>query len=151
MQYITNSWTYDLHTMVIDLNGTLTVGGMLDIAIVPLLKQLKEDGWTLCLLTGNQRWNADMFSKYGLDIVKVANAAEKEEYILSLDVDWCVAIGNARIDIGMFKHAKVSVATLQAEWIHTDILSHVDIIVPSMLNALELFIDPNRFAATMKV
>ena len=61
------------------------------------------------------------------------------------------AIGNARIDMGTFKQAKVSIATLQAEGIHTEILEHVDIIVPSILDALNFFLDEHTFSSTMRI
>ena len=54
------------------------------------------------------------------------------------------------VSIGKFKHAKLSIATLQAEWIHTGILKYVDIIVPSIVNALDFFLDTSTFQATMR-
>ena len=151
MLYTTNSHDYELDTLILDLNGTLTVGGVMDETIVPLLQWLQDAWWKCYLLTGNQRWNAHVFETYWLEIIEVSDAAGKEAFIRSLHVEHCVAIGNARIDIGMFKHAKISIATLQGEWIHKDIIDHVDIIVPSMKNALELLVDTDRFAATMKI
>ena len=151
MKFTTNELIYDLDTMVIDLNGTLTVGGVIDDKVKESLKELSWLGRRLILLTWNQRGNADQFAQYGMEIIKASNAHAKEGFIMSLDIDKCVAIGNARIDIWMFKHVAISIATLQAEGIHKDIIEFVDIIVPSMESALNLFIDPNRFAATMKI
>ena len=151
MKYITNSETYHLDTVVIDLNWTLVVWGEMEEEVKESLQQLKEKWFTLYLLTGDQRWEAHLYEKYWLEIIKVKNSEEKEAFIKTLNTESCIAIGNARIDIGMFKHAKVSIATIQGEWIHTWILSYVDILIPSMVDALKLFIDPDRFAATMKV
>jgi soluble P-type ATPase len=44
----------------------------------------------------------------------------------------------------------LSVATLQAEGIHTGIIPYVDIIVPNINDALDLFADANTMAATMR-
>jgi soluble P-type ATPase len=87
----------------------------------------------------------------GLDVVIAKNAAEKQSFVRTLDSENLVAVWNARIDKWMFDEAAVSIATLQAEWIHASILWYVDILVPSMADALQLFLDPNRFAATMKI
>jgi len=151
MEFVTNETSYDLDSMVIDLNWTLTVWGEIENAVIDSLQKLQNLWWNLYLLTWNQRWNADIFEKYWLEIIKVKNAQEKEDFVLSLDTKKCVAIWNARIDIGMFKHAEISIATLQAEWIHSKILDYADIIVPSMNDALSLFIDKDRFCATMKI
>lgn len=151
MLYTSNNQSYELDTMLIDLNGTLCVWWVIDSWVPPLLAKLKSMWWKLLLLTGNQRGNADTFAQYGLDIIVAKNAQEKASYVATLDTEKCVAIGNARIDIGMFQQAKISIATLQDEGIHANVLSHVDIIVPSMRAALSLFVDKDRFAATMKM
>ena len=56
----------------------------------------------------------------------------------------------ARIDIETFKHAKISILTLQSEGIHVDVIPFADIIVPSVIDALDLFIDKDSLIATMK-
>ena len=66
------------------------------------------------------------------------------------DKEKTAAIGNARIDIGTFQNAKISIATLQAEGIHSGILSYVDIIVPSIESALQLFIDKKSLEGTLR-
>ena len=75
---------------------------------------------------------------------------EKKKNFLTFDVNKTAAIGNARIDIGKFKHAKLSIATLQAEGIHTEILKYVDVIVPTINDALDFFLDEDTFKGTMR-
>ena len=74
---------------------------------------------------------------------------EIRELVTSIGKEKTVAIGNARIDIGMFQNAALSIATIQSEWIHTAILEHVDIIIPNIEDALDLFIDWDSLRATM--
>jgi len=76
---------------------------------------------------------------------------EKEEAMKNLNSQTTAAIGNARIDIGTFKHAKLSIATLQSEGIHAEILKYVDVVVSSINDALDFFIDKNTFSATMRI
>jgi hydroxymethylpyrimidine pyrophosphatase-like HAD family hydrolase len=45
--------------------------------------------------------------------VIAGDAEAKKQFALSCDIHKMVAIGNARIDIGMFEFAKISIATLQ--------------------------------------
>jgi soluble P-type ATPase len=141
----------EINTIVLDLNGTLSVMGKIVEGVVERIAVLKKLGINVILFTGDQRGNAADFCKeLGIEFRKASNSAEKEKLFLELDSNTTAAIGNARIDIGKFKHAALSIATLQAEGIHAGILSYVDIIVPCINNALDLFIDADALKATMR-
>lgn len=141
----------EINTIVFDLNGTLQVNGAISPQIKPKLKQLSQVGIELIIFTGDARGNAaNIADDLCIDFIKTANSKEKEKEFLKFDTNTTAAVGNARIDIGMFKHARVSVATLQAEGIHTDILKYVDILVPRIEDALDFFIDKKTFNATMR-
>jgi soluble P-type ATPase len=86
-----------------------------------------------------------------LNLKKQFQKKIKSCFFLENDIETTAAIGNARIDIGKFKHAKLSIATLQSEGIHTGILPYVDIIVPNINDALDLFIDSDALIATMRI
>lgn len=151
MQYITNSWIYEYDTIVLDLNGTLTVYGDLDARVHDLIVSLMDVWYRIILLTGDQRWNSFSFDSLGIEVVVVTSWQEKRQCVENIWSSWIIAIWNARIDIGMFDVSHLRIATLQSEWIHASIVSHVDIIVPSIVDALQLLIDHDVFAATMKI
>ncbi|EKE06171.1 MAG: hypothetical protein ACD_19C00066G0001 [uncultured bacterium] len=141
----------ELDTIILDLNGTLSVNGALVVGVKEQLAKLKKMGYVIYLFTGDQRGNATVLAReIGLEVQKATTAEEKEILTSKLDTNKTVAIGNARIDIGTFKKTKLRIATLQAEGIHTDILNFVDIIVPSIVDALNLLINPDIFNATMR-
>lgn len=141
----------ELENIILDLNGTLAVGGVLVDGVEVRLLKLKELGYKLFLFTGDLRGNAAILAdKIGVEVQLATNTEEKEALTKKLDVNKTVAIGNARIDIGTFSSTKLRIATLQAEGIHADILKYVDVIVPSINDALDLLIDPNIFNATMR-
>jgi soluble P-type ATPase len=151
MLYSTNSWTYEFDTILIDLNGMLTVYGSIDDSTQNALLKLKELWYNLILLTWDQRWNAEYFESLWLKIVIAKDSKAKADFAKTCVKENTVAIGNARIDIGMFKEVGLRIATLQSEWIHAWILGYIDIIVPSFVAACQLLIDSDVFAATMKV
>jgi P-type E1-E2 ATPase len=141
----------ELKTIVLDLNGTLAVKGKIVSGVKNRLRELKKMGYSMVFFSGDQRGNAqELADTLGIEFRKALNSAEKEKHLLQMESDKTVAIGNARIDIGMFKHAKVSIATVQAEGIHSGILNYVDIIVPCITDALDILIDENTFSATMR-
>lgn len=141
----------EITTIVLDLNGTLSVNGAIPEGVQERLIQLRDLGFAIILFTGDQRGTAaQLCNDLGIELQRASSGEEKEALFLKLDTEHTAAIGNARIDIGTFKHAKLSIATLQAEGIHTDIIEHVDVIVPSITHALDFFIDPDILAATMR-
>jgi soluble P-type ATPase len=148
---IPNSETIKINTIVLDLNGTLSVHGRMVEGARERLEKLKKLGFKIILFSGDQRGNASVLcDELGIEFRKAETGADKEKFFLELDTEHTAAIGNARIDIGKFKHAKLSIATLQAEGIHAGILKHVDIIVPTINDALDIFIDPNALIATLR-
>ncbi|MFA8435813.1 MAG: hypothetical protein ACEPOZ_14950 [Marinifilaceae bacterium] len=140
-----------IDTLVVDSNGTMTVKGEIVPGVIEKVHHLQSLGVNVVMISSDQRGNArDLAQSSGISYYEAANSREKEDILLSLGSQNVAAIGNARIDIGLFVQSIVSVATLQAEGIHKDIIDHVDVIVPSVNDALDFFLDENTFIATMK-
>ncbi len=140
-----------LENIILDLNGTLAVNGELVSGVPEKISILKNLGFKIFLFTGDQRGNASLLAEsLGIEVKKALSSDQKEMLTRELDIERTVAIGNARIDIGTFKPCKLRIATLQSEGIHSEILKHIDIIVPSIIDAFNLLIDPNIFNATMR-
>jgi P-type E1-E2 ATPase len=149
---VTGVGEIELNTIVLDLNGTLQVQDEIVAGAKERLAKLRELGYKIYLFTGDQRGNAaEVCADLGIDYKVTKSTEEKAQGMQEFNKENTVAIGNARIDIGMFENAKVRIATLQAEGIHAGILGHVDVITNSINDALDLLIDPNTFAATMRL
>jgi len=141
----------ELTNIILDLNGTLAINGKLVEGVKNRLVKLKQMGFNLYLFTGDQRGNAiDLASEISIKVQKATTSDEKEALTMKLETEKTVAIGNARIDIGTFKSCKLRIGTLQAEGIHTEILPYIDILVPSINDALDLLINSDVFNATMR-
>jgi soluble P-type ATPase len=141
-----------LDTIILDLNGTLAVDGKLVEGVITRIEKLKELGFKLWLFTGDQRGTAAMQAReLGIELMFAKNTSEKAECAKKCNFETTVAIGNARIDIGTFENARIKIATLQKEGIHAGIIPHIDIIIPSINDALDLLINPDSFNATMRL
>ena len=147
-----NNRTIEIENIILDLNGTLANYGRVSERSKELLQQLKQLNYNIILISGDIRGNASVIAKE-LDITLLlgANSQEKAQQMQLFDKEKTVAIGNARIDIGTFQNAIISIATLQSEGIHVGILKHVDIIVPSIEDALNLFIEPKALEGTLRI
>ncbi|MBN2669163.1 MAG: hypothetical protein JXR60_08030 [Bacteroidales bacterium] len=151
MEIQTAERTYQISTIVLDLNGTLAVHGKIASSTLKLLDELKKLGLRLVLISGDIRGNAiERAQELGLEAYIAKNSTEKAIVMQQFDKNSTVAIGNARIDIGTFENASLSIATLQDEGIHPAILPYVDILVPSIDAALALFLNPKSLEATLR-
>lgn len=155
----TNSMQYDipgsgpLHikTIILDLNGTLSVGGVIPDGVASRLAAIKQLGIDLVLFTGNTRNDADdIATELGIRWQLAKNAADKRDLALAMNPETCATIGNGLIDSELMQVVKLRIVTLQAEGVHTKTLQHSDIIVPTIVDALDLFIDQQRLIATLR-
>jgi len=141
----------EIKNIVLDLNGTLSVKGKITKKAEDKIKELNEKGFNIILFTGDQRGTAEQLcGKLGINFMKCKSSDEKAKAMKNFKKDETASIGNARIDIGTFENSRISIATLQSEGIHTEILKYVDIIVPSIEDAFDLFLDKNNLGATMR-
>ena len=140
-----------IDTLILDLNGTLTVGGNIPEGAKERLDKVKNLGLKVVLLTGNTRGDADdLASELGIDWQQAKSAEDKRDIAKTLEPETCASIGNGRIDLELMKVVKLAIVTLQAEGVHAETLANSDIIVPTINDALDLFIDSDRLIATMR-
>ncbi len=141
----------ELKTLILDLNGTLTVKGEIPDGVKQRLTRLKELGYRILFFTGNTRNNEDeIASVLGIDWILAENGITKRDEALKLDPDTCVSIGNGLIDLELMKVVKLRIVTLQAEGVHVQTLLNSDIIIPSIVDALDLLIDSSTLVATLR-
>jgi soluble P-type ATPase len=140
----------EIKTIILDLNGTLSVAGKVPAGVRERLVQLQAGGFKIVFLTGNTRNDADDLAvELGIDWKLAKSAEDKKNLALELDPNTCVSVGNVLIDLELMKVVKLSIVTLQAEGVHVQTLLHSDIVIPTVNDALDLFIDEQRLVATL--
>ena len=148
---IPNIGRLELKTIILDLNGTLTVKGSIVDGVRERLAKLKELGYHILFFTGNTRGNADEIAKsLGIEWILAESGVQKKDAAMKLVPETCVSIGNGLIDLELMKVVKLGIVTLQAEGVHVQTLLNCDIVVPSILDALDLLIDPSTLIATLR-
>ena len=141
----------EIKTIILDLNGTLSVAGKVPGGVKVRLEQLKAKGFSIIFFTGNTRNDADdLAAALGIEWKLAKNAEEKRSLALELGPDTCASIGNGLIDLELMKSVKLRIVTLQAEGVHIQTMLNSDIVVPSITDALDLFIDEQRLIATLR-
>lgn len=141
----------EIKTIILDLNGTLSVAGVVPEGVKEHLDRLKEKGFKVLFFTGNTRNDADdLASSLGIEWKLAKSAEDKKNLALELEPETCASIGNGLIDLELMKAVKLPIVTLQAEGVHVQTLLNSDIVIPTINDALDLFLDEQRLIATLR-
>lgn len=141
----------EIKTIILDLNGTLSVAGTVSGSVKERLGLLKAKGFKVLFFTGNTRNDADELAiSLGIEWKLAKNAEDKKNLALELEPETCASIGNGLIDLELMKAVKLRIVTLQAEGVHVQTLLNSDIVIPTINDALDLFIDEQRLFATLR-
>jgi soluble P-type ATPase len=141
-----------LENVVLDLNGTLTESGDFIPGVLEALKALRTAGFRIYVLSGDTRGALQKALEPfpSIEAVVTKTAQEKRRFVESIGPERTVCVGNGNIDIEMFKVAKLSICTIQAEGATTKALLQADILVTHIVHALEILLDPDKAVATLR-
>ena len=142
----------ELGNLVLDLNGTLTESGDFIPGVVDYLERLKAKGFKVYVLSADTRGVLQQTFELSPDIEAVVTetAEDKKRFVESIGAETTVCVGNGNIDVEMFKVARLSICTVQAEGAATKAVLHANIVVTHISHALEILLDPDKLIATLR-
>ena len=142
----------ELENLALDLNGTLTESGDFIPGVVDYLERLKAKGFKVYVLSADTRGVLQQTFKLSPDIEAVVTetAEDKKRFVESIGAETTVCVGNGNIDVEMFKVARLSICTVQAEGATTKAVLHADIVVTHITHALKILLDPDKLIATLR-
>lgn len=139
--------------VVLDFNGTLAVDGSLLDDVEIHLRALSTR-FHLHVLTGDTHGSAKKELanvNCEVNILPAENQAiAKANYVINLDADHVIAIGNGRNDQQMLQVARIGIAVLGQEGLALSALSSANIVVPDIFSAFSLLRDNKRLLATLR-
>ena len=139
--------------LVLDFNGTLACDGGLLPSVSEQLAALASKV-SIHVLTADTHGTAATALggvPCALEIIGRTDQAEaKRRFIAALGADRVVAIGNGRNDRLMLAEAHLGVAVVQSEGASGETLAAADLIVPTIVDALDLLTHPMRLVASLR-
>jgi P-type E1-E2 ATPase len=145
--------TLQVQHLVLDVNGTLAVDGLLLEGVARRLAALR-DRLQIHLLTADTHGRqAEIDRQLNLQAVRLQpgdEAAQKADYLRRLGADRAAAIGQGANDAGMLEAAGLGICVLSAEGAAVSSLLAADLVVPDILTALDLFEKPVRIVASLR-
>ena len=143
----------NLSHLVLDYNGTLAVDGNLVAGAGSLLTRLAGD-MDIHVITADtfgqvRRGMADI--PCSVSILPPGNQDQaKLDYITELGSERTVCMGNGRNDRLMLKAAGLGVAVILEEGVASETLVAADVVCKTIIDALELLLEPLRLTATLR-
>ena len=143
--------SYKIKNVLFDLNGTLANYGKVSPKLRKNIKKLKQAGLRVVLISSDQRGNAERWAtKLGMEYINASSKAEKAKAASQFQKEQTIAIGNGRVDLGLYQKTILSVAVINQEGCHTEVIKHADVIFNRINDALRFLLDKNTFEATLK-
>ncbi len=143
----------EIEHLLLDVNGTLTTGGMLIPGVAERIARL-SDALQIMLVTADTRGTADALAeRLGVAIQRVPAGGEaqaKADLARRLVAERVAAIGNGANDALMLEAARIGIAVLGDEGVAVSALRRADLVTATIAQALDLFIDPVRLVSTLR-
>lgn len=142
-----------LHSLVLDYNGTIAFDGHLEEGVLELLNLLAKE-LKIYVITADTFGQAVAECK-GLngEVVILQNhlgAQEKEDFVTSLGAEQVAAVGNGYNDFLMLKKAALGIAIIGGEGASVKAVNAADIVVKDIHQALGLLLYTKRLKATLR-
>ena len=141
---------YQLQHVVFDVNGTLALDGILLEGVAERIMALRSHVHVHMLTADTHGRQEAIDAALGFKAERIGTAAGKVRYVLDLGPEQVVAIGNGANDAAMLRAAALGIAVLGWEGLASDAIEASDIVVPNIVTALELLLNPRRIVATLR-
>jgi soluble P-type ATPase len=139
-----------LDHLLLDLNGTLTDRGELIDGVEDRLGRLRSE-LEILLLSADTLGTLDALARrLQIEARRVLDGSEKRELVERLGPDRCAAIGNGRNDAEILGTVRLGLAVIGPEGASVATLSAADIVVTSILVALDLLLERSLAASTLR-
>jgi P-type E1-E2 ATPase len=135
---------------LIDLNGTLTDRGSLIEGVITRISQLSNYVDVHILSSDTFGTLSKCAATLGVNSATVQTGADKVSILQEFGAAECVAIGNGSNDAGMLQQAALGIAVTGPEGASSAALYAADIACSSIVDALDLVLDPQALGATLR-
>ena len=144
--------TITIEHLVLDYNGTVAVDGQLIPGVAERLTELKELVEVHVLTADTYGTVRAQCEPIGIHVETFprAGAAECKLEIVEKLKPNVMCVGNGFNDVPMFGPAALSVAVIEKEGAFAGLISSADVLVTSILDALDLLTKPDRLRATLR-
>jgi P-type E1-E2 ATPase len=151
---IPNFGSLQFEHLVLDVNGTLSLDGVLLDGVAERLGELRKQIQLHLITADTHGRQAEIDRQLSLRAVRLdsnrPDAEQKLAYIRTLGRERVVAVGNGENDSLMIEEARLGIAVLGPEGLSSHTLRNADLVVADILQGLDLLRFPKRLVATLR-
>ena len=139
--------------LVLDVNGTLTVDGLLLPGVAERLHLLSSQLSVHLLTADTRHTGAELSARLGVDLTRVQpdqEAEQKRAYVEAIGAERVVAVGNGNNDALMLSTAGLGIVVLGGEGAASRALVAADLVARDIADALDLLLKPTRLLSTLR-
>lgn len=142
--------TIELHTLVVDANGTLTDRGELIDGVAEAVARL-SDRCAIQLVSADTFGTLDRLAEtLSVQATRVRSGTDKLDFVNRHGAAACGVVGNGLNDALALRAAGVGIVVLGPEGASPRALAAADVVCASITDALGLLADPRALVATIR-
>ena len=144
---------YRLQNLVLDFNGTLAFNGVLLEGIVERLAVISNLLEVYVITSDTFVSVGKQMADLPVTIIRLSSSdhkQEKKDFVESLGTDSVIAIGNGSNDSAMVRIAAIGIAVIQQEGAASGTVQSADLVFTSIIDALDVILNPQRMIATLR-
>ncbi|MBN2155878.1 MAG: HAD hydrolase family protein [Candidatus Lokiarchaeota archaeon] len=151
---IPNYGKFEIHNILLDLNGTITAFGNIPADLRYLIQEMKKH-FEIYVISANTRDTLDEIAEE-LDIKAIhipKSKAESQSKLTSLrvlDPDQTIVIGNGNNDTEIITQAAIGISVIGKEGTSIQALISSDMVVQSLSDAFKILLDEKALIATLR-
>lgn len=139
-----------LDHLALDQNGTLSDRGVVIHGVNERLGRLKERLTVHVLSADTFGTLDDLAVELQVEGHKIQTGEDKRAFVSSLGGNRCAAIGNGQNDVAMLSAVALGIVVIGPEGASGGAIAAADIVCTSILDALDLLLDPRLVKATLR-
>ncbi|HEY3374364.1 MAG TPA: HAD hydrolase family protein [Candidatus Aquicultor sp.] len=144
---------FEFNNLVLDMNGTIAVDGLVSPMVADLIKVLSRYVHIHIVTAdthGRVESQMEIVPAHFERVHTPGESAQKAGYVRSIGAGTCIAIGNGSNDAEMLQAAQLSIAVIGDEGCASETLQAADLVVKRAEDAFNLLINTNRLIATLR-
>ena len=144
---------YTIKNLILDLNGTIALDGKIISGVREKVVELVRNV-DVIVVTADTNKNAEKLLRSLPVTLCIINETEEEKQKLALvrekGKDYTVSIGNGCNDVSMLRESAIGICIVGDEGASADAITSSDLVVSSIINALDLLLKPHRLRASLR-
>jgi len=145
--------SFHLNNVVFDLNGTLAVDGKVPGEVKQRIRELSKHYRVVIASSDLHNTLASLAEELGAEFHILRGdevAPQKAALVRALGARQTIAIGNGSNDWQMLREAAVGIAIIGKEGASAKAAANADILVSSVIDAMDCILSPLRLIATLR-